>query len=300
MQSKQKGIALIQALFLSLILIIFLLSIHSVSRSHIESASMAKSRVAAMMLLESTEAELLFALLTNPRSLKVDSQNLIASHWNFHNTTFSYSPAVDVNIEDIASRFSLTVPESMKGLISNIARDPERADRIVAAIKDWQDFNDTPTFDGAEQSDYPASAVIVRNGPLQTIDELKFVKGMDANLYCKLIPHITLAPRSHVNYFTMPDNRLSIFMGREAFIMLKEMRDSASLTADAFKSLSAFESDTGENYAPSGSLRLFFTARVNDVKLSRSLTVVLTPRASEPLSLWDYFKTDYADFSECK
>lgn len=299
MHSKQSGIALLQALFLSLILMVFLLSIHNVSRSHVQSATLAKSRVVASMQLQIAEAEVLFALLTNPRVLKTDSANPVVARWNFYNKAFSYRPAVDVQIEDMSSRFSAAVPESMLELVRKTAADPQQAEAIIAAIKDWQDFDDTPGFGGSEQSDYQ-SGITVRNGPLQSEQELKFIKGMTPELLCRLMPHITIAPRSNVNYFTMPDNRLQLFMPQDEFKMLKTMRDSASLTPEGFRALSAFTADSGENYAPGSSLRLFFTASVNDVKLSRSLTVVITPRASEPLSLWDYFKTDYADSSECK
>jgi type II secretory pathway component PulK len=299
MQSKQKGIALLQALFLSLILMVFLLSIHNVSRSHVQSAMLAKSRVIASMYLQTTEAEVLFALLTNPRGVKTDSANPVVAYWNFYNKAFSYRPAVDVQIEDMSSRFSAAVPESMLELLRKTAADPRQAESIVAAIKDWQDFDDTPVFGGSEQSDYQ-SGITVRNGPLQSVHELKFIKGMTPELLCQLMPHITIAPRSNVNFYTMPDRRLQLFLPQDELKMLTTMRDSGSLTPEGFRSLSAFTADSGENYVPSSTLRLFFTASVNDVKLARSLTVVITPRATEPLSLWDYFKTDYADSSECK
>lgn len=299
MHSRQSGIALLQALFLSLILMVFLLSIHNVSRSHVQSATLAKSRVVAAMQLQTAEAEVMFALLTHSRTQKKDAANPVVAHWNFYNQMFSYRPAVEVQIEDIASRFSAAVPDSMLELLRKTLTDPGQAESIVAAIKDWQDFDDTPGFGGSEQADYQ-SGITVRNGPLQSEHELKFIKGITPELLCRLMPHLTIAPRSHVNYYTMPDQRLQLFMPQDEFKMLKTMRDSASLTPEGFRALSAFNADAGENYAPGSTLRLFFTASVNDVKLSRSFTVVITPRASEPLSLWDYFKTDYADSSECK
>lgn len=297
--TKQRGIALLQALFLSLILLVFLVAIQLLARAHVQSALLAKSRVTASMELQTAEAEVLFALLTHSKTQLQNSDDPIVSRWNFHNSPFTARPAVEIQIEDVASRFSAAIPESMLELLAHLTKDQQLAEKIVAALKDWQDFDATPVFGGSEQSDYH-NGVIVRNGPIQSEQELRFVKGMTPQLFCQLLPHLTIAPRSHVNYFTMPDDRLQIFMRADAFKMLKSLRDSGNLTAEAFKSLSAFEKDLGDNYSPSRTLRLFFTASINDVKLSRSLTVVVAPRASEPLSLWDYFKTDYANSSDCQ
>jgi general secretion pathway protein K len=64
--------------------------------------------------------------------------------------------------------------------------DPEEAENLMEAIKDYMDADDEPTgFGGAESADYQAmgSPSPCKNGPLEFLEELLRVKGMTRELY---------------------------------------------------------------------------------------------------------------------
>lgn len=293
----QTGIALIQVLLLSAILMVMMLSVHWEARQQIKSASLAKERAQAALLLNSVEAELTFTLLTEKRRRKTDAASPIARQWNFFNHPFDTANAT-VAIEDVASMLSLTNPSSLEKLVSQLGADEQKAQQVVAALKDWQD-NDTETsFNGAEQADYPS--VIIRNGPMQTESEIRFLRHIDARLYCLIKPHITVAPRRYTNYFMMPTERQQYFVDPDNAAQIASDRLAEQLTSHQFEMLSGIPFGDFQNYSPSDTLRLSFTVRVNSVKLSRLLTLSINPNAVEPVKVWDYYKYYYADHENCR
>ena len=293
---KQAGIALVQVLLLSAILMIMMLSIHQDTRRHLQTALEAKERAQASLSLQTMESELLFTLLTQRRRVAPTSDNPIVRQWNFYNQPFEL-PHGTVAIEDVASLLSPTSPTSLQAVFSGILGDDVKAKQLVAALVDWQDADNSPTFQGAEQSAYPG--LVIRNGPLQTESELRFLHGMTETLYCQIVPHVTVSPRKYVNYFLMPDSRQSFFMPPGNHELIKQARAEGTLTHAQFEVLSGRPMTDYQSYSPSETLRLTFTAYGNNVKLSRRFTVTLQPISNEPFKVWDYFKNYYADSENC-
>jgi general secretion pathway protein K len=69
-----------------------------------------------------------------------------------------------------------------------------RLDQLVDSFEDWTDTDDTPRPHGAESSDpgYRALGVRPRNGELRTLDEMIYLKGMDAVLLARIEPALTV------------------------------------------------------------------------------------------------------------
>ena len=67
-----------------------------------------------------------------------------------------------------------------------------RLDQLVDTFEDWQDDDDDPRPNGAEAPDYVSLGIKPRNGNYRTIDELSLIKGMDAALFAKLQPALTV------------------------------------------------------------------------------------------------------------
>jgi general secretion pathway protein K len=79
--------------------------------------------------------------------------------------------------------------EQFRRLLDALEIDEEIADAVV----DWIDEDDETSPDGAE-SDYYASLPApyrARNGPIESLDELLFIRGMTAESYARLAPHLT-------------------------------------------------------------------------------------------------------------
>ena len=94
------------------------------------------------------------------------------------------SNGVDVN-KDVEDR--------LRSLIERLGGKPE----IVDALIDWMDVNDDIAGTaGAEEDAYRDSGYQVKNGPLDSIDELLLVKGFDKEVLYdqKLSEYLTVAP----------------------------------------------------------------------------------------------------------
>lgn len=104
-------------------------------------------------------------------------------------------------------RLLQTVPLDDDGSIMS----ETEAEAIMEAVKDWVDSDNDPELatGGAEQDFYEQLDVpyIMSNGPMLSISEMRRVKGVSAQLYQALLPHIVaLAPGTPTNVNTMGVN----------------------------------------------------------------------------------------------
>lgn len=109
---------------------------------------------------------------------------------------------VTIRIEDAQSRFNLnnvvsggqakkTEVDILRRLLRNFDLDPALADAVV----DWID-SDSVVQGGAEDLDYINLPTPYRTGsqPLQTVDELRRIKGFSGEIVDQLRPHVTALP----------------------------------------------------------------------------------------------------------
>jgi general secretion pathway protein K len=89
---------------------------------------------------------------------------------------------VPINLLDEETATALFETSGLSGDSLRIARD---------SILDWIDDDDEPREDGAERGYYRSQGIVPRNGPLQTIEELGRVRGIDATLVERLRPLVT-------------------------------------------------------------------------------------------------------------
>ena len=111
--------------------------------------------------------------------------------------------AIKVSIEDAQARFnlnsiagqdptSLANLEVLKRLLEGLRLDPQLAN----AVADWIDTNSDARAGGAEDIDYlnlnpPYRAA---NRPMASVDELRLVRGFDAQTARALLPYVTVLP----------------------------------------------------------------------------------------------------------
>jgi general secretion pathway protein K len=85
--------------------------------------------------------------------------------------------------------------EQLKRLFQLLEVGPEPVDAII----DWIDKNnDTRGFGGAEDETYQQleSPYSAKNGPMDTLKELLFIKGIPTEVYEKVLPYVTIYPDS--------------------------------------------------------------------------------------------------------
>lgn len=102
------------------------------------------------------------------------------------------------NLNNLASAQPLQYQQQLQRLFLNIqGLDPATAQPLATAIRDWIDADSVPSgIGGAEDSDYQSLPLPYRaaNQPMVSPSELLAVKGMTAEIYRRLAPHVCTLP----------------------------------------------------------------------------------------------------------
>jgi general secretion pathway protein K len=112
------------------------------------------------------------------------------------------------HIEDPGARLNVNTAEAemLRRLIAN--------DTIVEALLDWRDSDDVSRPLGAEAAWYRARGQpLPRNGPLDDLQELRFVRGVDSARFSALAPFLTTDGTGQVNLTTAPPEVLGTLPG---------------------------------------------------------------------------------------
>lgn len=111
--------------------------------------------------------------------------------------SFGFGDAdVEVKITDDSGKIDLNTPNEqlLTNLFTARGLDPDRAQSLAAAIKDWIDTDDDTSPNGAELAQYKAAGLSYgpRNAPFDTVSELQQVLGMNYELFRKIEPALTI------------------------------------------------------------------------------------------------------------
>jgi len=141
---------------------------------------------------------------------------------------------VEVHVEDAARRLDLNAVEladALPRLLATLGLDPGLAD----AIADWTDPDDVARPHGAERSWYAARtpALVPRNGPLASVDELTTVRDVTPAVLDRLRPYVTVAGEHAVNPNTASREVLLAVIGDPAAVArLVDARQRRALDDD--------------------------------------------------------------------
>ena len=133
---------------------------------------------------------------------------------------------LDVFIEEESGKLNLNVvvPPSGEytgtyyaGVVTRLLKRLKLSTDLIDPLADWIDENEDPHRSGAEANWYQRQKppYAPRNGPLQTLEELRLVKGFDGKTFEALRPLVTVytdypaAPTAPVNINTAPPEILA-------------------------------------------------------------------------------------------
>lgn len=204
MRHAERGVALINVLFLATVLSAILGTLSFRVRHQIGQVQLMQDRLQAELLAESVMAEVQFELLTDRRTQEADS--IQKSEWQLEMEGKSAAPAptlnfygepvlreagkVKVTLVDGANQFNLftleQVREQMLRYLENHGVETEAAWRVIDGIADWIDEDHFHHLYGAEQEGYGAGSGMPRNDVPEHFAELKNVKGMTPQIWALL------------------------------------------------------------------------------------------------------------------
>ncbi len=186
---RQKGIALILVLWVS-VLIAVLLASFSLS-----------ARVEALQgrnLLDSTRARYAAEAGMHRAAYELRGSNP-DTRWIADGRVYPLEFEgfeVEVEIFDETGKVDINVADALllAAMFEFGGLDEVDADALAAAVMDWRDPDDLISVNGAEEDEYKAAdrSYTPRNAPFETVSEIQQVLGMSFELYRELEPLMTI------------------------------------------------------------------------------------------------------------
>jgi general secretion pathway protein K len=208
---RRRGFALLSALWLLVAISALALELSIVARYR---------RLVVANILESVRAERaaesgveeerarLARLLAGGGRLSGSDANSIVDPWRDAGAASSDT----VSVGDAAYRVVTTDAGTMVQLnlvdetglarfLSASSIDPLTADALAQAIMDWRDADDFRRLRGAEREEYIKSGAreLPANGPFESVDDLRFVRGMTRSILARIAPRMTVFGSGEVN-----------------------------------------------------------------------------------------------------
>lgn len=98
---------------------------------------------------------------------------------------------------------------------AGLGMDYAAADRLTQAVLDWRDEDDLPRINGAERDEYlrAGRAVLPANRDFAYVEELRDVMGMDAALFERALPYLSVVGSGQINVNAAPEPVLAALPG---------------------------------------------------------------------------------------
>jgi len=153
----------------------------------------------------------------------------------------SDTPATMYGAADAGSRLNVNTADqaALKRLVQRAAAvDQTTADAIASCIVDWRDSDNASLANGAEDDYYRGlrPGYVCKNFPLQTLEELWYVKGMTPEIYHRIEPYLTVYGAGSVNINTASATVLSALGLSDELIakilLFRNGQDKTGATAD--------------------------------------------------------------------
>ncbi|MEM9533704.1 MAG: type II secretion system minor pseudopilin GspK [Pseudomonadota bacterium] len=186
---KQRGIALVVVLWLSLLLTILVGSFAIVARTE---------NLQARHLFDTTRAWYAAEAGLHRAVFELRNPNL-EERWFADGRTYTTEfegATVEISVTDETGKIDLNVADELLlgALFQSAGVEPEASDLLVDAVLDWRDPDDLVRLNGAEDDDYEAAEYPygAKDAPFDTVTELQQVMGMNYELFVTLEPALTV------------------------------------------------------------------------------------------------------------
>ncbi|MEP7206586.1 MAG: hypothetical protein ABI920_06585 [Casimicrobiaceae bacterium] len=243
--TRQRGIALVLALWITILLTVIASSFAFSMRGEALAARNAISGAQARAVADGAVDRMAFELLRPRNSPEVWSADGQLRQWRDGDIVVS---AVAV---DESARIDLNAAPQplLLGLLQNVGGlAPEEAQAVLDAILDWKDQDDLRRPNGAEEPEYRAAGRKYRpaNGPFESVGELRRVLGVTPALYDRIAETLTIySQQGGINPVTASREVLLALPNAtsdavDAFVVQRQEALGASLPVPAFPPAQAF------------------------------------------------------------
>ncbi|GAB4240200.1 MAG: type II secretion system minor pseudopilin GspK [Deltaproteobacteria bacterium] len=225
-RENEKGIALLVTLLILVLVVAVVYEIFRIGARGAQAGAYGRDSIRCALLAEAGTGAARIALRQDARDNGFDTLDEI---WSRPAPPIELGDGeIRVVVEDGERGIDLNrillpkgnAPDERRLAVFQRLLDTLGIDRAVAdAVVDWMDNDDTPRTGGAESSyylglPYPYRA---KNDRLDTVGELRLVRGVTREVYEKLLPFVTVHSSGKVNLNTAPKEVLmSLSAGTDA------------------------------------------------------------------------------------
>jgi general secretion pathway protein K len=282
MMRRQNGVALVQVLLVTTIIILLVMQLSLTAAEQVRRAQALQDRSEASLYLHSREVALLYTLLTEPLVPSSGTDNPYAANWNFHGEPFVVD-GLEITLQDQSGRMVFPVSHvgDFERLLGVLGVGPTQAREIAARLAHWMGI-------GSSDGSLPGDAMM-RGGSgdsLQYFGELRFLAGMDEQLYGKLAQLMTLYPTPGFNPLTAPAELLRLQMSESVLNTVLDARRSGELDQYRLWDLARIGASESVVIYSGPGIGIRVVGEYRGVALRRQQVWGVTPHRSEPLALW--------------
>ncbi|MDH3535781.1 MAG: type II secretion system protein GspK [Gammaproteobacteria bacterium] len=282
MNCRQRGVALVQVLLVTAIIILLVMQLSLTAAEQVRRAQALQDRSVAELYLHSREVALLYTLLTEPLLALPGSSNPYAASWNFRGEAFLVD-GLQITLQDQSGlmRFPILGVTEFEQLLTVLGLGPTKAREMAARLARW--IGIIPAGGSG-----PGDAMM-RNGtgaPVQYFGELRFLAGMDEQLYRKLSELMTFYPTPGFNPLTAPAPLLRMRMPESTLEAVLDARRNGELDDDRLWRMSGIGADESILPFAGPGIGIRLAGEYRGVTLRRHLVVGVLPYSGEPLLLW--------------
>ena len=291
MMQRQRGIALIQVLLVTGIISLLMLQMGLTAREQVARAQALADRAELQLAAQSRESALLYSLLTEPLARDAESGNPYAVAWNFQGEPFAVD-GVTFTIQDESGR--MRVPDRQAGeferLLLGLDVPPERAQQLGRELMELQGAATRTRALGEAQAS--AAAADGAQYPLQDLSQLRLLPSMDAGLFRRLRPLLTLYPTPGFNPTTAPGELLAAQLTDSQRRAVADARAGGAVDALTLWKLTGSQADETTVLAPGPGLTVTLEMGLRGARTARATTFIVRPYEAEAVAVWQRSRND--------
>lgn len=256
------------------------------AREQVETALGYQERVKTQLLMRSAISQIYFNFFKNdPEQL---SDKVISGvKWNLRGQPFKFSDEITIKIQAANGLLSpVTTPESLwLSTLDHLNIRGAEKSAIYNSISDWVDPDDNQSYSGAEAQYYRGMQVPgPRNGPMQDISELSYIKGVDAQLYKALAPMVTVYSVNSFNPSLAPPALIRALFQPEMANQIIGAQSRGEFTEATWRRIVGSRSYDFVDIHPGSTFLIEVTAQVGKIKLTRKFDIrVQAQKSVDPI-----------------
>lgn len=276
-----RGIALVQVLIISMVLSILAIFISQSIRGQVKLTLGIKESVKLELAIETTQAQIIHALLTQKRYPNINSDNPIVQNWNFYNQPFSTANNVEVKLQDLNGLLNLNALS--KHVAADVLRQLNLSEHqvrtFIDSLKDWIDEDDFQYYNGAEASFYKKAGLSgPRNGYLQTLDEVLNIQMGNTLPLTTWQKYFTEHSGTGFNPLNAPSFILNALLNNSNLAQeVINARDNKMLNTLRFYQITGIEDDEYYNFATGTKIRVELLAKFEGQQMTKQFVIELKP-----------------------